>query len=343
MNLGEQIKKGTLGLLESIAGGIGPNNSRHMGRGVARVTSSMLNREFRIQEAQLEFLQRSIPSLRGVSPTEFNREVFYHVGESLAELFTLKQHLKDTTPSDRLFPGIFCVDSESGAEVFKQAKLDCSAGISNLTISGHIGNFELLGAYHASSGIPTTIVGRQSKSPAVDDWLQSLRTKHGGQSLVREENSSNRKLSVKLIGALKTGQSLGAFLDQDTTIESDFAPFFGLEASYLTGPVRLAVRYRVKIFTTFIVRVQPMKHRIVSQELHYNPDSPTATSDILKEYSSRLEALLIDYPFQYPWFHRRWRRRPNIDYSRGKVSPRSTDDYIAWIRTQHPLQDTQII
>jgi lauroyl/myristoyl acyltransferase len=337
MDLSEQIKKGTLGLLENVAGGFGPSITRHMGRSVARVTSTLLSREYRIQEAQLEFLQHSIPSLRGVSPTEFNREVFYHVGECLAELFTLKQHLKDKNPAELSYPEIFCVESQSGGEIFEQAKLDCSAGKSNLTISGHIGNFELLGAYHASSGLPTTIVGRQSKSAAVDEWLQSLRTKHGGRSLVRQENSSNRKLSVALIHALNSGQSLGAFLDQDTTIESDFVPFFGLEASYLTGPVRLAVRYRVKIFTTFIVRVQPMKHRIVSEELHYNPDSPTATSDILKEYSKRLQLLLAEYPFQYPWFHRRWRRRPNIDYSSGNIRPRSTDDYIKWIRTQLPI------
>ncbi len=336
MQIRQRLAENALGLAGSLADRIGPQTARHIGRAGARFTSALLSREFRIEEAQLEFLKHSVPSLRGISASEFHREVFYHIGESLAELLSIDKLLRSNDPANSLYPGMLCIEPGSSEELFRQAAIECQQGKSNLTLSGHIGNFELLGAYHASSGLPTTIIGRESSSSAINGWLHALRTKHGGESLVRRENSSNRKLSVDLIRTLKSGKSLGVFLDQDTKIESQFVPFFGLDASYITGPVSLAVRCRVKVLTTFIVRIGPLKHRISSAEIHYDPDSPTATADIIREYSRRLEGLLAEYPFQYPWFHRRWRRRPNIDYAPGRVRPLCTDEYVKWIRNQRP-------
>ena len=52
---------------------------------------------------------------------------------------------------------------------------------------------------------------------------------------------------------------------------------------------------------------------------------------VLEVFSARLESLVRQYPEQWYWWHRRWRRRPGIDYQSTPELLRSTAEYITWL------------
>ena len=53
---------------------------------------------------------------------------------------------------------------------------------------------------------------------------------------------------------------------------------------------------------------------------------------IIEEYSKTLENLIIKYPDQWVWWHRRWRRRPEIDYKQYPELLPSSIEYVRWIQ-----------
>lgn len=67
---------------------------------------------------------------------------------------------------------------------------------------------------------------------------------------------------------------------------------------------------------------------------------------VLKEYNSLVEELIREYPSQWFWWHRRWRRRPGIDYEKTPQALRGSTEYLVWLSEQaeraasgEPLRD----
>jgi KDO2-lipid IV(A) lauroyltransferase len=244
----------------------------------------------------------------------------------IGELFILKRLLQrgaDSRARDGL-PDFPHIDS-TGAAIVRRY-LDARSPI--VALSGHLGNFELLAAYYAACGAGISVVGRSANYAPLNALIDELRRSYGVENIERANASSVSALRR----ALSEKRTLAVLIDQDTDLQSGFSPFFTLEAATPTAPIRLAIRQRLPILSTFIVRTGPLKHLIVTEEIEYNPDSPDAIQHILDTYSERLEALLSLFPEQWPWWHRRWRRRPGVDYR--KESPRTTKKYIEWIQAQ---------
>ncbi len=335
MKVSEEIWRLGLSGLERCIRFAGPINGRRFAKLCGWAAAQIVPREYRILEAQIEYVRPLIPALQGVPLKEIHREVLQHTAESVAEVFCREQLLRINGNRGQLYPGVTNFEAV-GEDVARACAMEAHEGTSNMAIAGHIGNFELMAAYHKLSGLPCTIIGREPQQQAIAEWLLALRNEHGGEALLRSGNASKREVAQALLSAYKTGRTLSVLLDQDTGLENEFAPFFGLEAAHPVTPIRLAVRYRVKMFTTFSVRTAPFQHRVTSKQIIYNPDSPNACREILTEYCKRLEAAIREFPLQYLWFHRRWRRRPGIDYSQPGAPLLDTDQYIKWIRRQEP-------
>lgn len=327
MDFAGTLSKGALKGLKAAAHLLGQKNTSKIARLSGTLAANFVPRELRIVEAQLEFVQRSHPVLRGLNAKDLLQKVFRHLGESLAELEFLDEILAGNPP--QLFH-VSHAASTLGDEI-KESKSGA------LALSAHIGNFEILAAYHIKCGLPVTIIGREPNYSFLGSWLQNLRTTYGAESLLRgDDAASNRAASASLVRALRGSKVLAVLFDQDTALESEFVPFFGLDAAHPSAPLSLAVRYKAKLFTTFIVRTAPLTHTVISEVIEYDPESSNAVRDILTIYNQRLEKLIEQYPEQYLWFHRRWRRRPGVDYSSHPNELRRTEDYINWIRVQEP-------
>ncbi len=77
-----------------------------------------------------------------------------------------------------------------------------------------------------------------------------------------------------------------------------------------------------------------MHHHITTEQIDYLPGHPGAVQQMLDVYNSRLEALIRAYPEQWIWQHRRWRRRPEIDYKHQPQLLRSTSQYLDWLHAK---------
>ena len=175
-----------------------------------------------------------------------------------------------------------------------------------------------------------SVIGRAPNYELLDIFAKRLKKSYGIESIWREDSTSSRKI----ISAFKTGRVVAALIDQDTSIENAFAPFFGVDAAYPSSLITLAVKYRIPIITSFIIREQPYHHNVITDRIDYDPDSETVIQDILKTFSKRLEDLIIKYHEQWIWWHRRWRRRPGMDYNLHPETLPSTKDYLSWLNNQ---------
>ena len=290
-------------------------------RSVGRLVSRLFPREQQISVAQVRFANKHLQFIGNASPEEIYRRSFGHLFQCLAEVFLFSRLLRRDPRA------LLKYASGEGADTDSEVRDKVRA---ILAISGHIGNFELLAAFHAISGNRVTVIGREPNHSALSVFVDRVRTAYGAQSIWRH----GRAAASIILRALKDGRSLAVLLDQDTNLANSFAPFFGLDAASPKAAIELAVRNKLPIITSFLIRTGHMKFTVFTEWIEYDPHSPTVNEDVLTVYNQRLEKLIAQYPEQWLWWHRRWRRRPEVDYEAHPEQLRSTKDYIAWLDSQ---------
>ena len=286
-----------------------------LGQALGRACSPLFSKDSQISRTQLEMCDIEKVS----NPAETTRFVFGHVGESIFEIFILGKLLTRN-------PGLSNVIEEDGAEHVENLKKQKERGA--LALSGHIGCFELLAAYYSINNIPLSVVGRYPNSPYFGAILEKVRESYKVEAIWRQ----GRTAAAQILRALRNGRVLAVLIDQDTNLENEFSPFFGIEAASPAMPIKLAVKRNLPIVSSFIVRTGLLKHRVVTRPINYSSEDPDAVRNILDEYNRRLEALIREFPSQWIWWHRRWRRRPGINYQIEPKKLRSTSDYLLWLK-----------
>ena len=95
-------------------------------------------------------------------------------------------------------------------------------------------------------------------------------------------------------------------IDQHTSKGARLS-FFGRTAYTFTSATRLAMRYGVPVVVGSFVRTGPYRYKLVGGDpLTFARDADRdAATQLLND---RLEAAIRQYPEQYLWAHRRWRR-----------------------------------
>jgi KDO2-lipid IV(A) lauroyltransferase len=136
---------------------------------------------------------------------------------------------------------------------------------------------------------------------------------------------------MKILKALRSGATISALIDQDTKLESAYAPFFGLDAASPSGLIKLAVRKNIPILSCFIVRSGPDNYQLHSKIIDYDSSSADSLNSIVCRYNQELERVISLYPEQWVWWHKRWRRRPGVDYNANPNELKNSVDYSGWI------------
>lgn len=187
-----------------------------------------------------------------------------------------------------------------------------------VALTAHLGNWELIAAYMVQLGVPLTAVGKQLRSPELQEALEFLRQRHGVETIWRSERASARGL----LRALQRGRTVSALVDQDTTVASISLPFLGLPAATPIGLLELGLRVDAAFVSAFIVRTGFLRFEVQVQEL------PTSNNhEMLREFNRRLEQHVRAAPEQWVWFHKRWRSpEPGKRLSRC--------DYLAYLKAR---------
>lgn len=182
-----------------------------------------------------------------------------------------------------------------------------------IMLTGHYGNWEILGYVLATLGFHTTSIARPLDNPYVNNWLLGVREKKG-QKIIAKKGATSEVTEV-----LERGGAVGFIADQNAGSKGIFVDFFGRKASTYKSIGLLAMEYEVPVVIGYARRVDDrFQFRVGAQDVIYPADwkdQPDPLRYITQRYSKAIEDFVMKDPGQYLWLHRRWKSRP-----RGEVA-----------------------
>jgi len=165
-------------------------------------------------------------------------------------------------------------------------------------VTGHFGNWELMGAAFHFLGIPLSPIVYADRSGrfarGIDDWRRSY-----GQELIPKRNAL--PLAMK---AVRKGRCVAFMMDQSAGRYGIRIPFLGVPAYTHLAPARLAERLDVPIYAGYSTRLgDGIRYRCHAEVVSREGDAETVTR--------RINQILGEYvracPEQWWWFHRRFK------------------------------------
>jgi KDO2-lipid IV(A) lauroyltransferase len=172
-------------------------------------------------------------------------------------------------------------------------------------MSGHFGNWELLGAALAATGIPLHVLVQVPSKDAFGQLFIEARKLVGVTTYANHGPASLRPV----LRALKRGEALGILVDQHGEAQEAVATLYGRPVAVPMGASFFAQKTGAAILPMFCVRTEDDRHVIhVEPELVLTGD---AQEDARRMYAV-LETYLRRYPEMWLWAHNRWEREAEV-------------------------------
>jgi Kdo2-lipid IVA lauroyltransferase/acyltransferase len=178
----------------------------------------------------------------------------------------------------------------------------------SILVTGHFGNWEMVGWSMAAMGFPPTSIARPLDNPYLNDYILRLREKTGQKILFKEG------MTEEALGELRRGRPLGLIADQDAGRRGFFVDFFGRKASAYKSIAYLALEENATIFVGGAFRTgDRFEYKLVVTVIINPADYPKGLDGALaitQRYTAGIEKVVRMAPEQYLWVHRRWKTRP---------------------------------
>ncbi len=232
------------------------------------------------------------------SPEEIERlarQVFLNLSTAAADAIRLPVLIRE---------GINNFILAQGIEYLQKSLAD---GKGAIWLTGHFGNWELLGAYLAQNGLPLKVIGRTAYDPRLDKMIVDGRNQAGYSNIARGKGTR------EIIRALRAGYAIGMLIDQDTNVEGVFVDFFGRPAHTATGPVVLSQKFGAPIASVFMRLCPDLTYQIECGEVLVLQNTGNAEADLIantQKCSDVYERMIRRYPDQWVWMHERWKKQP---------------------------------
>jgi KDO2-lipid IV(A) lauroyltransferase len=178
----------------------------------------------------------------------------------------------------------------------------------SVLVTGHCGNWEWMNLALGAAGVPMSVAAREVYDPRIDDIVQRLRGRFGGETVLRGEGAGQR-----LSRALRDGRVLGLLIDQDIEAPGTFVEFFGHPAWTPSGAAVIALRSRRPIVPGHALRLDDGRFRLTFERAiapRFTGDLGADAGRLTAALTARIEAWVREAPAQWVWMHRRWRRQP---------------------------------
>jgi KDO2-lipid IV(A) lauroyltransferase len=177
-----------------------------------------------------------------------------------------------------------------------------------IMLTGHYGNWEILGYVLATLGFPTTSIARPLDNPYVSDWVFGVRERTG-QRIIAKKGATEEVIDV-----LDHHGVVGFIADQNAGSKGIFVDFFGRKASTYKSIGLIAMQYEVPVIIGYARRTgEPFCFHCGAQDIIYPDDWKTQDDPlryITQRYTKAIEDMVRADPAQYLWVHRRWKTRP---------------------------------
>jgi len=239
----------------------------------------------------LDHLALAFPKLTEAERTALAKEAFRNQTTNVLEYLHLTAR------------GLPAIESKVEVEGWEHIEEARSSDRPLLVITGHCGNWELLGAVFGQRQTPLAAVVRSLSEPDLEPLVERLRSGLGTRTISRGQPGSIRNL----LGALRGGTALLMLIDQDIRTDGVWVPFFGVLAHTPAGAARLALRRKAVVVTAFMERLENGRHRARFLPPLALPDDVVGATALM---TGAIEDQIRRRPAQWVWWHRRWRRRP---------------------------------
>ncbi len=177
-----------------------------------------------------------------------------------------------------------------------------------LVLTGHIGNWELLLVMAAIMNMRFSAVYRPLDFKPLDMFFEDIRNTTGTKL------HPKKGAILKVLRSLRNKEGMGILLDQNTKAASGvIVNFLGRPANTHYGLAVLAKRSGAPVIPAFVVREEGC------YSLRILPEVPLVQTgdeelDIMQNtrlYNRVLESVIMAYPEQWFWIHKRWKLRPD--------------------------------
>lgn len=186
-----------------------------------------------------------------------------------------------------------------------------SRGRPLLLVTGHYGNWEMLGSLLAVLGFPMAALARPIDHRRVNDWLLGIRESKGLRIITKWDATD------VMVDLLRSGGALGFIADQNAGDRGMFVPYFGRLASSYKSIGLLAMQLQAPIIVGYARRIGTQARYDLGVTDIIRPEDWSGARDplyyITARYNRALEMMIRECPQQYLWMHRRWKSRPRFE------------------------------
>ncbi len=267
--------------------------ARRMGERIGRLGYFPLGIRKRVVVKQIA---AAFPEFSDDKVHDIARRAYAHLGRVSVEMSLVSRRGPE---------GVFSLFEEESDFALVQRRLAEGRGV--IAFAGHVGSWELAGAYLAARGVPTDAVARRMNNQLFDAFVNKTRT-DTGINVVYDDEAVRR-----IPRSMKEGRLVGLIADQGVMgLASTFVPFFGRPAKTPKGPAVFALRYKVPIIFVSALLQPSGKYRFCAEEIE-PVDTGDREADVdatVARFTQALERVVRRYPEQYFWHHRRWKRQP---------------------------------
>lgn len=249
--------------------------------------------------------ERALANLRRSFPEKTEREREHLARRSMEELFMFFVEMLYTPRLIRIDSWARYVTLENFGPTLK-LMFDRPGGLIMLT--GHYGNFEILGYLIATLGFPTSSVARPLDNPYLSDFVFGVRERQG-QRIIAKHGATQDVVEV-----MEAKGAVAFVADQNAGSKGIFVDFFGRKASAYKSIALLAMQYDAPVVVGYARRIDDQFKFAVGVQDLICPEDWKAQDDplryITQRYTTALENAIRQDPGQYWWVHRRWKTRP---------------------------------
>ena len=224
------------------------------------------------------------------------KQVFLNIAACAADAVRLPVLVADGT-----------IDTILDVEDFDKFERYVAKGNGVILMTGHYGNWELLGTWLVRNGINLKVVAKKSYDPRLDKLIVDYRNEAGYANTAR----GNAVKSV--VKGLLNGAVYGLLFDLDTKVKGVFVNFFGRPAHTATIPVVLSKQLGSPVVPVFIKLNKDFTYKIMCFDALEFVDTGDDDKDIVTNTqicSDFYEKMIRRYPEQWIWMHKRWKKQP---------------------------------
>ncbi len=188
-----------------------------------------------------------------------------------------------------------------GMEILEQAY---ARGRGIVVASGHLGNWEVMGAAAARLGYPITYIVKRVKDQRLDDLINGWRREVGLDIIYA------REAGKEIVPHLQSGRILAFMIDQDAGKRGVWTDFFDQPASTPRGAAAYALRTGAPLLFMYDVRHPDGNHHVRMREVEIDREGEIDSeriTQVMQTLTTCLEEAVRRYPEQYMWMHHRWR------------------------------------